>query len=273
VFYARGITMTLTKVLYGLLLLKIYSLSAQPIVPTIEEKNKEADTAFLQWKKRTPHPEFSKHLRDLLTEEGIKYIVDASQMPFSKVLTDGELKKKVTEVAQEFIKKFEKQGAQKSDLGELSVLVTEVIQPESVFQVPIDTLDAILESAYDTLITHLKSHKTPVGTTLQEWALKFLTSESMIVALPFIDKAEIEGKSFNDLSSDQKEGILRQTAHIVAQRFMNNLRPVQQKFKFTVPARTEEAIEAKTLQFLRHKFSSTEAPQFVRIVKTQKQAQ
>lgn len=256
----KGVIMTFLKslaVLYRFsFLIFTYQVYAQPLVPTIEEKNKEADTAFLRWKKRTPHPKFSKHLRDLLTEDGIKYIVDVSQIPFSKVLTEQELKNKVTEVTQGFIKKFEKQGAQQSDIAELSLLVTEVIQPESVFQIPIDTLDPVLESAYDTLITHLKTHKTPIGTTLQEWSLKFLTSESMIVALPFIDKAEIEGKSFNDLSTEQQEGILQQTARIVAQRFMNNLRPVQQKFKFTIPARTEEAIEGKTLQFLRQKFSS-----------------
>lgn len=229
---------------------------AQPGVLTIEEKNKEADTAFLQWKKRTPHPEFSAHLRNLLTSEGIKYIVDESQMPFSKVLSDAELKSKVDEVATGFVKKFAKQGTQDKDLPELRKLIVEVIQPESVFQVPVDTLAPELESAYDTLITHLKMHKTPVNTTLQEWALRFLTSEAMLVALPFIDKAEFEGKSFNELSSEIKEGILRQTTTIVSQRFLNNLKPVQQKFKFILPRRIDEAIEGKILQFLRHKFAA-----------------
>ncbi len=229
---------------------------AQPGVLTIEEKNKEADTAFLEWKKRTPHPEFSEHLRNLLTPASIKYIVDESQMPFSRVLSDSELKTKADEVANGFIKKFAKAGAQDKDLIELRNLIVEVINPESVFQVPVDTLTPELETAYDTLITHLKEHKTPVGTTLQDWALRFLTSEAMLVALPFIEKAEYDKKSFNELPTDIKEGILRQTATIVSQRFMNNLKPVQQKFKFSLPSRTDEAIEGKILQFLRHKFAA-----------------
>jgi hypothetical protein len=235
----------------------IVLVGAQPGVLTIEEKNKEADTAFLQWKKNAPHPEFSQHLRNLLTPEGIKYLVDESQMPFSKVLSDAELKAKVEEVAQGFIKKFTQQGALQKDLPELRKLITEIIKPESVFQVPVNTLEPELESAYDTLITHLQHHRTPVNTTLQEWALRFLTSEAISVALPFIEKAEIEGKSFNELSQEFKEDILRQTASIVAQRFMNNLRPVQQKFKFNLPRRTDEAIQGKLLQFLRQKFAST----------------
>ena len=46
----------------------------------------------------------------------------------------------------------------------------------------------------------LSGHTTPVNTTLQEWALRFLTSESMLIALPFIEAVDKDGRSFNQLT-------------------------------------------------------------------------
>ena len=226
-------------------------------MPTIEEKNKEADTAFIEWKLKDPYSGLSPALREVLTPDAIRYIVDESQMPFNQVLDEDELHQKIVTVTGDFTKTFDPEGTLKLNKRELYSLVREIIKPEHVFQMRKRTT-YLPDRVYNSFLKVLKEYITPLDTTLEEWALRFLTSESIFVALPVIQAVDVNGKSFNQLTANEKSRELQPAIEVVAQRFLTNLRPVQEKFGIVLPGgRFDEAIKAKIGTFLQEKFISS----------------
>ena len=97
-------------------------------------------------------------------------------------------------------------------------------------------------------------YKTPAGTYLNEWALRFLISESQLIALSILRRETVGGKLFNELSDSEQVHLLTLAAEVVTRRFMNNLQAVQKKFGFKEPSNTEMAVKKRVNQFLLEKF-------------------
>ena len=104
-----------------------------------------------------------------------------------------------------FLKKFDPQGKKKVNPREMTTLVSELVKPEWIFWVPESSLYPS-ERTYIDFMNMLNEELTPVTTTLKVWALRFLTSESLLIALPIVQSVSVEGKSFNQLTTvEQKE--------------------------------------------------------------------
>ncbi len=221
-------------------------------MPTLEEKNKEADRAFIRWKLDAPRSTLTPALRGLLTPQAIAYLVEESQIHFHAVLSKKRLKSKVDSLTEQFIKNFNPTN-KKVDLRELRTLVRKLIAPEYLF-IADEKVTNKLDRTYNDLLRILKEQKTLVKTTLREWALRFLTSESITVALPIIERLERGGKVFNKMTPNEKRRALRPVVDVVVRRFMHNLRPVQEKFRFDLPLGTDAAVRHKVRKFLDEKF-------------------
>lgn len=139
------------------------------------------------------------------------------------------------------------------DRAQLYELIEEMISPHSVFQARSNATDP-LEVAFATLMDTLREEKTRVGTDLEEWALKFLTADSLILAIQVMEKFKVQGKSFFELSGKNKKLVLRAAADLILNRFSSNLRAVQEKFRFSLPTRIDEALREKVLEFLQGTF-------------------
>ena len=75
-------------------------------VVSVEDKNKEADTAYLEWLRGDPSSFLSPALRKVLNDKAITYLVDESRLPFNKYWDENVLNQKIQLVMQEFMKKF-----------------------------------------------------------------------------------------------------------------------------------------------------------------------
>ena len=225
-----------------------------PKVISVEDKNKEADTAYLEWLVKDQYSFLSPSLRKILNDKAIAYLINESSLSFNKYWDAKTLNEKIRTVAARFIKKFGLQG--KITLSELQVLIRKLMAPERVFQADGPPLGG-LNRMYNSFMHVLSDHITPVNTTLEEWALRFLTSESMLIALPFIAAIDKNGRSFNEIDPHEKEKALEPVVEILTQRFLNNLQPVQQKYAIAMPGRMDEVIKNKLRRFLYEKFVST----------------
>ncbi len=220
---------------------------------TLQEKNKAADKAFITWRLNARGSTVSTDLRTLLTEEPINYLVEESQLPFTKYMSNKELKTKVRAVMGEFRKKYNHKDVMKTKQWELEELITEIIMPEYQFQVNPNTFDSV-DKTYNELLEGLSHYRTKAGTFLHMWALRFLTSESQLVALSVIERETKDGKPYNELSDSEKGRILTSAGDLITQRFMNNLEPDRSKFGFRVPPHATMAVKKRVDLFLREKF-------------------
>ena len=78
------------------------------------------------------------------------------------------------------------------------------------------SLDMQQSQAYTQLLSTLEKHKTPLGTTLADWALRFLTFDALLLV-----QAEPTTPT-DDL------------AHVVTEQFTDTLLALQRRFKFEV---------------------------------------
>ena len=225
-------------------------------VPTIEEKNIQADRAYVRSIVSDRYSKVSPNLKTVLTPAAINFIVKEAQMPFKKVLDARELDKKIHQVTVKFLKKFDPENKKNINKRELYVVLRNIIKPEHVFQIAPQS-QYLPDKIYNQFLETLDEYITPVNTTLQEWALRFLTSESILVALPVIKALEVDGKSFNQLTPIEKKRALQPVIAIVTERFLRNFSPVQKKFQIQVPGRIDEAIKYKVSKFLSEKFISS----------------
>lgn len=226
----------------------------QAAVVSIEEKNKQADKAYLKWLVRDNSSFLSPSLRIVLNEKAITYLVNESVLPFGVYWDPLAINEKIQRAAFGFKRKFDPRG--KIPLDELDLLIRKLITPERVFQARAHAKSR-LEGLYSHFMSSLAEHVTPVNTTLEEWALRFLTSESMLIALPLVEAVDKKGLSFNQLTPQEKQQQLEPVVDILAQRFLNNLEPVQEKFSILMPGRIDEVIKNKLRSFLYKKFVST----------------
>ncbi len=224
-------------------------------VPTIEEKNKEAEKAFIEWKVSDSYSGLSSQLREALTPDAIAYIVEEAEVPFTGVLNEDELEQHVAKVTDNFIKTFDPEGKGKLNRRELFALLKEVVEPQHVFQMKLKPT-YFLDKLYNSFLKVLQKHITPINTTLQEWALRFLTADSILVALPIIEAVDVDGKSFSQLTPQEKKRELQRAVNLVAQRFLTNLAAVQEKSGIAMPGRMDEALKYKIAKFLHEKFIS-----------------
>lgn len=225
-------------------------------VSLLENSNKEAHKRFLQWKVRDPHSSLSPNLRKSLTDKAIQYLVDNSYLSLQNPLSEEAIEDKVQRVAAAFIKKYDPQGKKKIQKRELAELIREVIQPEWTFWVS-EYSPYPMDRTYLTFMTMLEEQLTPVDTTLKDWALRFLTSESIIMALPIIQAVDIQGKSFDQLTPDGKKHALQPAIDIITSRFLSNLRAIREKYNLPVSGLLDEAIKHKITHFLYDTFIST----------------
>jgi hypothetical protein len=93
--------------------------------------------------------------------------------------------------------------------------------------------DAAQQSqAYKQLLSTLEKHKTPVGTTLADWALRFLTVDALLLA-----QAEPTTPT-DDL------------ARVIVEQFIDNLVSLQRRFNFEVPVDLSSLLFEKERVFL-----------------------
>ena len=78
----------------------------QVILVSLEDKNKQADRAFITWKLDTFHSPISPELRKILIPEAREFLVNQSQLPFTEYLGKDQLKQKVRQVSKDFAEKF-----------------------------------------------------------------------------------------------------------------------------------------------------------------------
>ena len=217
---------------------------------SLDDRNKQADTAFLYWQIYSPQSPIEPSLRKNVTPELITFIVNESKLPLDRYIPKSLLQKKAQGVAGKTLSVFfpDNPPFKKRDLEQL---VSLVILPE--YELQIDGSSEADES-YNRLLRLLGQYKTPAGTRLSVWALKFLTSEAQFVALEIIQGDSYKGVYFNDLSIRDKQLLLETVAEVVTRRFMENLLPVQKKLTFEMPLHLRNAIKRRLITFLHEKF-------------------
>ncbi len=218
-----------------------------PLV-SITQKNKEADRAYLTWRK-----ESDPALNSILTSDAIIYLANESQLPFDRLVTKKELQNKVRSVTDAFITKFNPTKDPSFKRRTVERLVAKIIMPEYLLQVDPNVRDKT-DKVYNDFVSTLGLYKTTAGPFLNVWALRFLTSESQIVALGIIKKMARGNKHFHKLPLQERQRILRSVSDVVVRRFMTNLIPVRKKFGFGVPPHLSMAIKGRINLFLHEKF-------------------
>ncbi|MBA3752433.1 hypothetical protein H0X06_06650 [Candidatus Dependentiae bacterium] len=225
----------------------------QVAVETIEARNKVADRAFLEWRVRSPHSSISAALRELLTPDLSSYLIQESALSFGTYISPKQLNEKAVSVMNNFLKKIGPDAAKKVKKGELRKLINELIKPEYVFELD-EQSTYRLDRIYNEMLERLAERRTPVGTTLKEWALRFLVAESVIIALSVVERIEIGNKQFNLLTPRDQEKALEAAVGLVANRFITNLETVRKTYQVVLPDRIDDAIRYKIRLFLSEKF-------------------
>ena len=109
----------------------------------------------------------------------------------------------------QFLKQFNPDNKRKVDRAQLYELIEEIIVPQNVFQARSSATDP-LEVSFVTLMDTLREEKTRVGTDLEEWAMKFLTADSLILAVQVIEKFKVQGKSFLNYQAKIRSSFYKQ---------------------------------------------------------------
>jgi len=227
-------------------------LGSWPLV-SLREKNIQADTAFLTWRINAPESTISSELKNALTNEGRAFLVEQSQLPFSLYKDQKKLKAHVTQVVDAFLTRCKEENKALPNRRELEELVRELIIPEYDLYYDPGASEQV-DKTYNALLETLALYKTPAGTYLDEWALRYLTSESQLVALELLEKETKKGSRFNLLSDHNKVKLLDKVSQVVVRQFMQNLQPVHRKFHFTLPPYSEVAVKNRVDIFLQEKF-------------------
>lgn len=236
-----------------LVILFSYSLSAAK-EKSVESIDIKADKAYLRWKATAPGSPLSQPLKELLnSEKALTFLSAAAVGPSHALLSLNETREALSTIVTQFFKQFDPKHKSQQNSAELYELIEEIVVPYSVFQVRTRSADP-LEISYATLMDTLRDEKTRVGTDLEAWAMRFLTAESLIIALQLIEKFNVQGKSFFELSGKKKKIVLQAAADLILNRFSANLRAVQEKFRFSLPTRIDEALREKVLEFLQETF-------------------
>ena len=232
----------------------IGSLVSRQIAPlvSLEKKNKEADSAYLNWRLHASYSTILAPLIAILDDKARAFIIEESQLPLDRLLSRSELQDKVSKVIEEFTKRYKVEDTYKQTLEEL---VTDIIIPEYLLQED-PSLTEESDQAYNKLLRNLARYKMYSGKTLHIWALRFLTSESQFVALNVIEKYTRQGKKFNALDSKERQDILDTVSDVVTRRFMTNLDVVRQEYGFSVPPHLNMAVKERLNLFLSKKFMS-----------------
>ncbi len=233
----------------------VYGLGMSFLFGQDQPKVKEhvlANRAFLDWKVHAENSPVSPALKTLLTPDAIAYVVDECVKAFSRPLSEDEIKQKRDEIVSSFLAKYNPQHLT-IDSQELSDLLLKIGLPKLIFLPNPDSKNPFEES-YADLINRLDNFATPGGSTLGKWALHYLRSESILVALNIIEHTTFEGLNFNLLYPNQQKEVLEPVITIVTTRFLGNLREAQKKYKFELPFGYEEAVKSKIRSFLDQKF-------------------
>lgn len=219
---------------------------------TLEEENKKADKAFLEWK-LSSFKTLSPTIRNSLNSSNQNFLINQSSMPFGKHPSQKQLDAKVSAVLQDFLKQIGPEAAQKIDKRQLKAIIAELIKPEFVFESTTQS-SSRLDKIYNALMQTLSQRLTPVGTTLKQWALRFLVAQSVFIALEAIERISFQGKSFAQLTPKGQEQLLEPVVTLITDRFMKNLETVKHQYQLVLPDRIDDAIEYKVRLFLSEKF-------------------
>ncbi|MBA2306625.1 hypothetical protein H0W26_00615, partial [Candidatus Dependentiae bacterium] len=201
--YTNKIGLVLIVVSFSLLGVKI---------ETLEEENKGADKAFLVWK-LTDTQVVSSALKKVLTPSYRDFLVNEASMPFGVHPSQKRIDERVASVMNDFLKKIGSEASKKVSKRELKNLITELIKPEYVFES--NTRSPYrLDKIYNEMMDTLAERRTPAGTTLKEWALRFLIAESVIIALAALERVSLNNKTFTQLTPRNKEKVLEPVVDI-----------------------------------------------------------
>lgn len=222
-----------------------------PLV-SLAEKNKQADRAYLNWRLDEPGSSVSEAINASLNDDAREFIVQESQLPLDRLLSSQELQKKVHEVTDSFMKKFNLESTFSRSLEDL---VGALILPEYLLHID-PSLTEESDITYNAFMRILRRYKTPAGTQLYIWALRFLTSESQIVAINVLVRYTKEDKTFNALDAEEKQKILDLVSEVVARRFITTIAVVKEEFGFEVPPHLYMALKERLSLFLYKKFIS-----------------
>lgn len=222
---------------------------------SLAEKNKQADRAFLDWLIDTPGSHVSPELQAFLNHDRREFIINETQLPFTEYLSKEQLKEKVKEIRKTLEEGYAAKPMPWPIKRALQKHIMEVLAPEYVFQKDSQQSFDLLDKNYNELLETLSQYATPEKTSLYEWALSFLTSESQYIALAVLRRETIRGKSYNELSDVEQMHLLALAAEIITRRFMNRLQAAQQKYHFKEPPFVEMAVKKRINQFLFEKFS------------------
>lgn len=220
----------------------------------IKEKNITADKMFLNWKVKNDS-KFPEDLKVLINvPEKLEFLAQESQVNFDKDISEEEVKIKIDKVIKNFLNKFEKSSPLNYVILDLKRLLKALIMPEIEVFVSSKSQKSKDEEIYNDFMKTLSHYLTPIGTTLKDWALRFFTSETILIGLPMIEKFEVDNKGFSDLTKEQKKQIFTDISLIITRQFMNNLNFVKNKYRFEIPDRISSIIQDKITSFLSKKF-------------------
>jgi hypothetical protein len=221
---------------------------------SLADKNRQADRAFLDWTLDSVGSSLPEELKTVFTSEARSFMVQEAQFPFKGYLTREQRKEKVKQARKEFEKRYGLEGKPWRLKRILTKLIEELIAPEYVFQATPDDFDP-LDKPYNELIETLSHYGTTQGTTLKEWALSFLTSESQFVALSILKRETVRGNYFKLLADSEQVRLLAMAGEVLTRRFMHNLQVAREKYHFKIPPHFEMSLKKRINQFLFEKFS------------------
>lgn len=211
--------------------LVFFTYSQEPI-ESLQEKNIQSDIDFLA----SNYTGISPTLKALITKpEILAELAQESQVLLTQDIPDSELEQKAQDTAQKISRKFTISNQYQK---ELSQLLLRTIKPE-IAAFNRDIPNAQYNQLYKNFMSLLETKKTPAGTTLKDWALRFLTSQAVSTALSILEKQE-------NISTLTK---------LMTERFMTNLTALQDKFSLTLPDNLDKALEERLAYFFKEKFN------------------
>lgn len=220
----------------------------------IRLKNIQSDKKFLEKVISNKYIKISEELKNLLNSNAQEFLAKKTQVDLLEGESEQVLTNKINQVTKEFFQTFFP-TYETGIYDELKQFIKLLMKPEvEVFSLSHqDKGDD--DKLYKEFMEKLSKINTPAGTTLHQWATRYLSSEVLLSALDMIEKLKELDKPFFDLDVNKKKEILGKAVSVVFEQFIRNLKDVEKNYKIEVPKGLDSVIEQKLNQFLLKKFN------------------
>ena len=219
---------------------------------TINKINAQADEQFIFWKIKNNAPHLTDSLKNILNDrKKVTFLANNSQLPFNKSLNVQVVNAKINTIISDFKKAFKNINLSKIDEQKLRDFLRQLIIPEiAIFDI---NAENELSNLYPNFMKMLRDKKVKNGGNLAEWSQRYLTSQTLLVSLPILEKQVPRNKNYYALKEEEQNSIINEAAKIVTAQYIANVQAWSDKFRIKVPEELSREIEQKIIIFLKLK--------------------